>query len=312
VEEKATRRILLFLVHLSRDGRILDALLMSASTIFSASPRTGLLTADSPVPMFDTLLKAAVYEDRPTTEHRRSLMEHNDKTEEAAEEERQAEETRRTLRELSGAFKTIQLLGQALKNNPGAMTRVDKLKTIDAILGAGMRTLGWLFALIRSNADDLIQSLVRTIRLEEPDASAEEILRRSNESLQGLTLLSSYGMTRRIVSALAAPELVPVIADPANKDIAPAEALIATGVLLEAQEAFPMEQMRALVGDLRAAKNWLAKDVLALLVLNHFHLFHVRFDVKQAACAALEIEYKSVQGGGLARLLPSKGGGSKS
>jgi hypothetical protein len=256
--------------------------------------------------MLGRLLDAAVYVDAPLVEIRREEMERRDREEEDGGGRDEDGEFREIIQELTGAFKTIQLLGQALKNSPGTIVRGDKSRAIDAVEAAGLRTLGWVFGLIRDNADAVVESLVDTIRKEHPGIPADEVLGVANDSLRGIALLAAHGMIRRIVVALAAPELMPLAKERSARDGAtPAAEMVAAGMYLESLDAFPVQEVTSLCRRLKNAKNWLGVDVLCLLVLNHFQMFHVRFDVKQSMCEKLGIEYKGLQGGGAAKLLPS-------
>lgn len=148
------------------------------------------------------------------------------------------------------------------------------------------------------------------LRHEDPDTTDADLAEQAAESLAGLVTLASYGMVKRISHAIGSPLLGKVYDLVRANDDAPAVGLVHTSLQLDQFTGFPEDGVVALYRELRG--NALGINVLQRLVMNHFHVFELKFDLKQRVCAKLGIEYQGSLGLNPRTKLLTSGGAARS
>lgn len=313
LHEEDNANILLFLAHLSKDRFIVSQMMQTAAAMFSDVPRAELRPDSSPLLKLDTE-SPSVYTERDSREHRRELLTEIDQYEakvqatqknpseavvpdgrKAPSETREAidqviSEATTYIERIGVAFRTLQILGQLLKNFVGTMDGDTKRALADECVALGLRSLGSMFRLVEERGSEYIDSLIDALRQEDPDTSDRELTERATQSLSGLVTLASYGMVKRISHSIGSPYLEKVYDLIRERDDSPAVGLVHASLKLDQFADFPNDEVRTLYDALHG--NALAIQVLRSLVVNHFHLFDLRFDLKQSVCAAIGIEYR--------------------
>ena len=170
-EESAN--IVIFLCHLSKDERILTAMLSAAKNLFKDSVHFDLseqtkflnkvqeqmpelfLGQENPVDNRQQMLEA---------QDARALTASTDKVDEVVEvDEAEAELTELAL--INASFKTIQILGQVLKNFSGSLKGEPKRQLVEECYSLGLRVLGKLFVMVEDGLPEIAQQLSHFARL---------------------------------------------------------------------------------------------------------------------------------------------------
>ena len=87
---------------------------------------------------------------------------------------------------LNIAFKTIHILGQVLRNFPGSLKREIEVRIADECYLVGLRMLGFVFASVERNADDLRRYYSLLILHRQPWLSATKVGQNAEEAMIGL------------------------------------------------------------------------------------------------------------------------------
>jgi hypothetical protein len=191
------------------------------------------------------------------------------------------------------AFKTLQILGQIVKNFPGSLDGRQKLQLVEECYGIGLRTLRSVFGYMEQTTDAFVDSIVKSLREETAELSKAELQDRVRKSLFGLAHLLTHGIVKRISSAVGSPHLGQVYDLIRKNHDSPSFNLVHASLSLDQQWAFPTEEIERLNEELEG--NLLAHFTLRSLVVVHFHLFAVKFDLKQRICDRLGISFKRLQ-----------------
>ena len=304
IYEEENANIFLFLAHLSEDSFILDQMLRCARGMFGDLP---MATLEEDVAFLgedaEDLLGPKFWDVGDIRTLRDKLMERRD--------ERQAEEdrprvgldrpddyaaTQEHIRKLGSAFKTLQILGQVLKNFPASIRGERKEQIAKAAYGVALRALTDILGFLQRNQGEIVLAFMQR-HLEEDDVSGYvEAFQRAKSSVAGLTRLVGFGAVIRIVTSLGgageqSPSLsVRAVAEGIGSSVA---RLTVFGMELDYSGKLPQPGIKRLHRILKDHR--VACSILQFLVVRHMHLFDVSYKEREQACAELGIAYKRLQ-----------------
>jgi hypothetical protein len=323
LDEQQSANILLFLTHQSKDAAILDPMLAQADSLFADSPAASLSSRELELEGLDESLRGAAYEERSIGEARRQFLERLDAapgesatgeglapeaTPPAAQvgdvrEERDA--AVRSVVDISNriakSFRTMQILGQLLKNFPGTLTGSQKERITQSVYGVARRTLGFIQRYVIENRDAVAATIVDGLRNQYPDMSTTDLVLAARTSLHWQLYMVSYSMVQRTASDVEAPLLDPVFRAISISEPIPVIKLITLALSLHRAGTFPDGEVRGLYQELE--RNPLGRRVMRSLVITHFHLFDVKREAKQSICSLLEIDYRPLSPGSRTRMV---------
>jgi predicted MPP superfamily phosphohydrolase len=311
IEEFAN--ILLFLTHLSKDPFILREMLSAARDLFPNEPHADL--SNDSVAFVRELapqIRTIVFGDGSVRESRRALREAQDVEHDIPMyDDRQLEALDPAsaildpLVELNAAVKTMQILGQVLKNFPGTLEGLTKLDLARSCYGIGLRCLNSMLSHVRDNRADVLEWFVDITKQNHPRFNEEELQRRATETIIGITECITFGMIQRISGAIGAPGLEVTYDRMLQEAPTNAVRLVDISLMLDHVGRIPQDRITTLAREVEV--NPLALTVLRYLVVQHFQLFPVEPQVKQRLCQALDMPYERLQGANPSRLLLSPG-----
>jgi hypothetical protein len=297
IEENAN--ILLFLAHLSKDPIVINTLLETADSLY---PDCLPISFDDDVKFLDELEQVPdgiVYHDRNPIEVRREMLEAMDRDRETAIQQdtiasdEAVAKALEPLAKLNMALKTIQILGQILKNFPGSLESSLKLTVTKACFSLGLRACTSLYGLIRENERSILLDIIGLVRERHPSMNEEDAERRARETLVGMARGVAFGLIKKVSLAVGAPDLAATFDQVVNEFRTDSVRLIHASLDLDHAGAFPVNQIKKLASDYRSKP--LPLWVLKTLVVNHFYLFPVNYQTKQLVCGTLEIPYAEYQ-----------------
>ena len=126
--------------------------------------------------------------------------------------------------------------------------------------------------------------------------SHSEAIAKARGSIAGMARLVAYGAVCRIIGCLGDPQasrLDRTVMSAGGELESPIGTLTMFGMELDVSAGFPhtsLERTHREVED-----NAVCRDVLQRLVVRHMHLFPMRFDERQRACAELGIRYREAR-----------------
>lgn len=295
--------ILLFLAHLSKDPFIIDTMLANAATVFNDVNAATLDEQFGFLEGAEALAQEIAYEERDLGETRRRRLALQDDFErqfEQAENEitgdevslrEDFKETEEYLMRIGAAFRTVQILGQILKNFPGSIPAQRKLRLAKECYYVGLRTLGSALHMFDKHQEGTLRFIVDRLKAENPEMSRDELAVVANRTIVGLAHLATYGMITRIAHAVGSPQLIETYKEIKAENPSTAIGLIHTALQLEQSHSFPQAEVTKFAQDLER-RPW-PLGLLRHLVVNHFHVFPVKFQTKQSICSKLGIPYKT-------------------
>jgi hypothetical protein len=182
-EESAN--VLLFLTYLTKDRLILGSILDASRRLFADSPECDIERDTRFLdPLLANIPKLVVSGGDPEA-RRRGLLAKRDETElrdsppNSAElipyEDIETDDVLEDILKVNVAHKTIQMLGQILRNYPGSMLAVDKLEIAREAYSLGLRALSFMIGAVEQNKEEIVQLLHELIRKFYPEWEEERI-----------------------------------------------------------------------------------------------------------------------------------------
>ena len=286
VEEHAN--ITIFFLYLTKDEESIRTLLERAKSLYvEASP----CNFESDVKFTQDLITERPemrLEDGDTTthkkEHRSELDKADHETDErlALEEENQLEGVIR----LNEAFKTIQIMGQVLRNFPGSLDGDIKLAIAKESYLLGLRVLGFFCGLVSSNMAELRVVFKEMLR-EQGLSDAKKLERTVDFLLHHIVSSVAFGMIKKISHSLGSEYLAETFQEVADDRVPTSISLVNLSIKLDHFKEFPLSEIVKIYNETH--KNLFTSSIIRSMVVQHLYLFPVPHNIRQQVCDRLEI-----------------------
>lgn len=320
-EEHAS--IWLFLTHLSKNPFLLETILEHSRQIYSELPVATFETDVSFLSILSENVEKIVLKDTSLIESKeaqlRSLDSAPDFPEEVDTDEGEVEtnEALQMLSRMNLALRTLEVLGQLVKNFPGSLHGDDKLALVRECYALGLRTISMLFDLFQRDIEGFVDFVFDRLVDRHPEIKDVEDLRRKvRKFMFWMIENASFGMVKRISRAVGHSQLGEIYREVRQENDTNAFALIDIAIRLE-NLGFPEEQLIEMadrfgpgkppfearsekkslkvIPRAQGSKEPFCDRLLKQLVVEHFYLFPTREKTKQKVCAALKIEMQSIR-----------------
>lgn len=297
VEEHAN--ILLFLAHLIKDPFTIGRMISEAKKLYD-----GFAPAEfgEDVAFFGE--KAAVedvrYSERVASTFRREALQRADEIERETRTERGLsapdpdDEDATDIFEFDVAMKTVQILGQMLKNFPGSLPAEQKSALTAECYELGLRSLGAIFATVRDSSEEILAAFVEYLKSQQStETTTRELIERAKGDVNRFARLVAYVVVKRVSHSVGSSALTQTYKRVLESDPSDAKSLIDASIKLDHKADFPDREMAKLGESLES--NPFAMFLLRQLVVTHLYMFKVDLDRKQRVCAALGIPYERLR-----------------
>jgi len=295
-EESAST--LLFLAHLSKDRLILKTLLGEAKSQYAKAPEATLEKDVKFLNRLDGTIRRLKLPDKSGRESRKEQLKIIDRTEKQqqqfeAAQRAELESVNTALGQLNAALKTIQILGQLLKNFPANFDRQEKDQIINACCSLGRRVLGDILGLVEKNETAFLQDMVQLIARRRSNIGAQKLRERAVSAVSALAELASAGIIIRMSHSLGSKDLTTTYERLFPQTQISILRLVYASLRLEHYEEFPEG---LIVDEARRLKNnALAFRVLRFLVVRYLAIFPTDFRLKQRLSELLRLDFQSVR-----------------
>jgi predicted phosphodiesterase len=290
---------LLFVSHLTNDKRILELLLNSCDQQY---PNTEIACMDDDTSFLNSLkneLSQIEIPDIPISERRRIELDEredlqNDQIKYEDSHKQEIEDQNTLLGQLNSALKTIQILGQFLKNFPANTEKADKDRIIWACSNLARRLLSSYFSIIRANQKEFVKDLAILISQEKPKTDASSIKKQAINTVVTLSEMVALGTILRLSYALGSNELMNSFDRFFGERKSSFMHLTYTALKLDHHnQTFPSSHILDQIDKLR--KNPFGMRILQQIVSRHLFMFPVDYRSRQKVAEHLKLNYKKVR-----------------
>lgn len=293
--------IWLFLTHLSKDPFLIESLLEHAQSVFG-----GISPArfDDDIKFLKDIGDAVpklILKDFDVREEKKKRLENLEREfyeqeptdgDEVPESKDTNEDSSQVFfNELQLSLRTLQILGQVIKNFPGSLEGDDKLRLVKNAYELGLRTTERLLGEIRDNSETIIQDIVNQVREKHPELQAKvDVEQAVRRFLFWLVETMCFGTLKNVSRSVAHPHLTETYEEISTGTESNAYKLIGVSIELDTHgvKESTLREYAAVFKD-----NIFCKRLLQQLYRHHVYMFPVKEKIKQKICAELDIELQS-------------------
>jgi len=304
--------VILFLCHLSRDPFILGAIMDTAASLFASYEESDLekdveflnavtkdietrsIEAGDPEKRRQELLAAAdekAHAKDNGSEERTLLVAQHDEACDIAKLNDQLQ--------LNAALKTIQIIGQILRNHVGSLQGETKKALVSRCYSLGLRGMKCLFGVMQENIEELVEALVEALARRSGVTARQKLVESVNRSLWGTLELGAYSLIKYVSDSIGMEKLAQTFNEVLEERKTLPMEIIDLSIKLDHYRGFPEGQVTRLAKDMR--KNLFAFALVRDLVWLRFYVYHADYKLKQRVCDKIGITQK-----GQRRLLDSR------
>ncbi|MEJ8302651.1 hypothetical protein, partial [Saccharibacillus sacchari] len=271
IEEYAN--IFMFLTHLSKDPYILEEINKQAKQVFNEIIPT---TLDNDITRLNKLaiqVPKIVYKNIEVKKHREERLIAMDEEKEEQlrrdqvikREENKKNNSMDDAAKLNVAFKTIEILGQILRNHYGSIKADQKYMLAEEAYLIGLRTLGTFLTALNENIENIAVKVQRIIEQEEVELNKSEIEHKASLILFNLSCAISYHTIRKVAESVGSNDLYSTYQKITDRYDTVAVKLIEVSIKLDQSRSLPYNYIKKLTESISG--NIMAESLLKVLVI---------------------------------------------
>lgn len=290
--------IIMFLTHHSKDPFIIYEIINNAKILFSeCDPFVFDNHIDNINKLMDSVPKA-VYENRNVHEHRENRLKNIDEIEkrnnwddEIIEEDDTHEniEDLDIVSKLNLTFKTIEIIGQILKNYYGSLKGVKKYELAQESYFLGLRALSLIFTEINQNTENIIKQISKFIE-KKNIVDKIEIEKVSRKLFFRICEFIAYGFIKKISNSVGYEKLSETFKQILENNNQISISLVDISIKLDFYSGFPNNDLKSLTNIL--TKHTLPYTLVRQMVINYLYMFPTDYRQKSQICNQFNISMK--------------------
>lgn len=186
------------------------------------------------------------------------------------------------------AFKTVQILGQVLRNLHGSLEAGKKLELAKECYSLGLRVLKFMLDSVEADQENLIQFLIDFLQSRNPNWSNERLTDRAKDFLFLLVEGLSFVVIKHVSDSIGLDRLSLTFHDLLEEDDRMSYRLIDLSVRLDFYRSFPRNEVFQIYKDIR--RNPFSAHLLRRLVWYYFYIYETDRRLQQNMCDKLGIK----------------------
>ncbi len=253
--------VVLFLAHLTGDPIVLDEMIKNCDRLFSEIQPAQLGEDVRPINQLGNAVQVITIQGKPDENRLRMRIENDAIVEDRLAAVKKAQDITppepesdaiRQLFDIHSGYKTIQILGQAIRNISGSADRETKEAVIGKVFGLSRRILGlYLSAFANGNLGSLIEDMADSYREHQPEISLTSLKDEVCRHLNGLSQFICFALIKHTTFSVGSENLAPTIHRMLGKSSVPIEQLFDLAFDLERPGRFPKDKALQLYGSFK-------------------------------------------------------------
>jgi len=300
VHEEKNASILVFVTHHSKDISFIEESLINSMIILD---KIAPITLEKNDPFYDSIKGLAeevkndvLYIHKNPQKERQRALEKIDKSErEIVKMEKEIksqtesnvellEETKKMVLPFQQSFRSIEIVGQIIRNRKGSLHKNQLQDMIKEIYTTGFRTVGFMSELINSDREEIIDAMVE--ELDEQDMSKSEVESRVNELIQILCLQTCLNVFSKLMHSVGNKDLKDIYNKVALEMGTPAAKLVSFSIN-SYYGTFSINELKEVEKELKG--NIVALNILKARVKSYVYNRNLDFKTKQQIAEVLNM-----------------------
>lgn len=176
-------------------------------------------------------------------------------------------------------FKTVEIIGQILKNKYSSLERPRKSEILAELFSGPLRALAGFYDVVCSNPDQLVAEVDLALKKRHKLNNDDERNRSARQIVAGLIQFASIAFIWKASTSVSSAALRENILETVKKNGTPAFRLIELGIQLDSASTIPRELLLSLQQDIR--KDAIAMSLMRMLLIRHLYMFRTAEQDKQ-------------------------------
>jgi len=294
VHREVNANALIFLCYLSRDPFILDEMLAMSKRILSDHDPCDLDKDVKALAFLQSEEPQVVLSGHRTDEEREQHLRELDRVDRSQvtthDPVAERDEIDSELLSINAALKSIQILGQVLRNFPGSIPADRKVGIAEECYSLGLRTMTMILRAIGASLPDLLEFVQERLREVTDQADEEKLARIAERILFFVTEGVSYSLIKTVSRSAGSEQLSATYEDLLQQCGTTAVGIINIAIKLDHYKRIPQREIGRMYDEVK--DNVFTSTILRHLVVEHLRLFPVSHSVRQRLCARLKIAFK--------------------
>lgn len=296
LHHRLSAEVVLFLAHLTNDPIVLDAMAETCERLFEGQAAADLGGEVSPLNRLGEVA-ATIEVSEDIDANRRVLREQADAEiaeRMAATDSDQAmvapvadSDHIRQLFDVHAAYKTIQILGQALRNVAASADRSRKAEVARKVVDLSRRLLGLHLGFVgKEELAEVMRDMASAHMDQQPSLARSEVSRQVCRDIWGLAQFVCFVVIRHVTLSMGSENLASTIERVLDGN-APVHNMLKLAFAMELPGEFPKKAAVDVFKGLH--KNPFSASVVRILVAHHFYMYVESAPVRQSVCDQLDI-----------------------
>jgi len=293
IHTERNANILLFLAHIKRNVHIAEKLISRAQDMFASHSQADIFGSHDLIDRFDSttvraILREGTREEQLAENQKDLLAAETSQHELTAVAEARLKEKLNDALSMNAAFKTLQVLGQILRNHAGEIERTEKLRIASTCSELGLKVLDFMLSTVAAHGHELLEFRAAQIRSDRPKINADELSDEMEKYLPNFASTLCMGTMIKIANAIGAEDLAPIL-DESLKGT-PTNRFLRLVTQLEHFSEFPRKQLTDFHEDELIKAGFLPNNVLRRFIVRRLYLFPAREELKRDVLEKFKIK----------------------
>lgn len=287
LHQEESANILIFLSYHSKDSIILDTILAHSSQLYADVAPCDLTTHIAALNDLQAKIPQYVLCELEARQGRSLAYQEADRNDgdmATTEEAKQFEE----LLKINQSYKTIEILGQILKNYSGSLRGETKIRLAKECINLSLRSMNFYLKLVNENLQGIVQTLIARLTETGNIDDKNKVTTHANNLVFMLAHIWAFTNIRRVSLAAGSEHLEPVYAELIAEQSTISMRIIDIAIRLDHFHGFPEKPLLALHRELH--NNLFADSIIKRLIMLHFYMFDVDFKTRDRICSILDIK----------------------
>ena len=193
---------------------------------------------------------------------------------------------------VTASFKTMEVLGQILKNYPSDIDGDYKVEIIEELHKLGMRSVQAIVETMGYMEESLIASIMERAAQEQKIFNRDEVARATRYVLTMLISGMVRGMVNMVASSLNSPLLLPAATEALTKENSVSARLVIQELKLNYLKSPDYEELERLNNDLSRANDKFAQFVLSKIAAHYLRYNICDYKLRNKMCTLFKFSDK--------------------